>query len=127
MENNNQKIYSYGLFYLNENSKLYKIDDFTYQIKCVHRIFHTGKDTRIVTLEFNSNNLTEKEFEYFNNISRMVEVNLGYTRIKDNLYEINSVSKFKISRPSKYEIKIFNTIQDKLYKMKPQTKPANRE
>lgn len=121
----NDKYVENGLFYFGPNSKLYKVNENTYQVKCIYRLQHTGSQTRIVTLEFDLSDkfITKNRLQRcFGNITNMVQSKVDFIRISEKLYLCKSFFDPKISKPGKYDSKIYSNILQKLINMKPQQK-----
>lgn len=114
-----------GIFYFGSNSKPYKVNENIYQVKCIHRLQFTGSKTRIITLEFDLSDkfITENRLQRcFGNITNMVQTKVDFVRISEKLYLCKSFFEPKLSKPNKYDTKIYNNILQKLVNMKPQQK-----
>ncbi len=117
---------SFGLFYFGRNSIPYKVNDTTYQIKCLRRMYHTTGDFRCVYLKLAlSDNLT---------LEMLNELRTEYMKVSDISYfttcsDVIIVKKFEkpeIVKHNKYDTTLMNCVFYRLnHFKKKQTKAKN--
>ncbi len=114
----------YGEFYFGRNSLPFKVDDNSYQIKCMHPNFHTSKQFKTITLQFDLNDKYITEDRILNNFKTdymlISKVTYYYTN-KQNLYFVKSFYNPKIVRPDKYNAETMRKVLDRLNKLTVQT------
>lgn len=107
------------MLYFGKNSIPYKVNDSTYQIKCLQRIHLTTKDFRCVYLQFTlSNDLT---LEILN------EFKTEYMKVSEISYLISCRDVLMVEKPemvkqNKYEEILLNRVCYRLNNLKVQTK-----
>lgn len=114
-----------GDFYFGSNSKPYKVNDTTYQIKCVSRLQTYSKYSNIVTMQFDLENkyITEKRlYGCFGNITGLIKGQFNYIKISDKLYQCVSFYNPKNTGFSKYDQPMIQKIRKQLDNMKLQNK-----
>lgn len=113
---------SYGLFYFGRNSIPYKVNDSTYQIKCLRRIYPTTKDFRCAYLQFTlSDNLTLEMLNEFKT-EYMKESKISYLTNCSDVFVVKNLEKPKIVKQNKYDATLMNRVFYRLNKLKVQTK-----
>lgn len=113
---------SYGLFYFGKNSIPYKVNDSTYQIKCLRRIYPTTEDFRCVYLQFTlSDNLTLEMLNEFKTEYMKVSKISYLTSCKDVLV-VEEFEKPEMVKQNKYDATLMNRVFYRLNHLKAQTK-----
>lgn len=113
---------SYGLFYFGKNSIPYKVNDSTYQIKCLRRIYPTTEDFRCAYLQFTLNDkltlemLNEFKTEY------MKVTNVSYLTTCGDVFIVKKFEKPQIVKQNKYDATLMNRVFYRLNHLKVQTK-----
>lgn len=113
---------SYGLFYFGKNSIPYKVNDSTYQIKCLRRIYPTTKDFRCAYLEFAlSDKLTLEMLNEFKTEYMKVS-NVSYLTTCGDVFIVKEFEKPQIVKQNKYDATLMNRVFYRLNHLKEQTK-----
>ena len=113
---------SYGLFYFGRNSIPYEVNDTTYQIKCLQRIYHTTGDFRCVYLQFTlSDNLTLEMLNEFKT-EYMKASNISYLTTCGNVIIVKKFEKPEIAKQNKYDEALMNRVFYRLNHLKLQRK-----
>ena len=113
---------SYGLFYFGRNSIPYKVNDSTYQIKCLERIYPTTEDFRCVYLQFTlSDNLTLEMLNEFRTEYMKVS-KVSYLTTCGNVIIVKKFEKPKIVKQNKYDAMLMNRVFYRLNHLKAQAK-----
>jgi hypothetical protein len=113
---------SYGLFYFGRNSIPYEVNDTTYQIKCLQRIYHTTGDFRCVYLQFTlSDNLTLEMLNEFKT-EYMKASNISYLTTCGNVIIVKKFEKPEIAKQNKYDAALMNRVFYRLNHLKLQRK-----
>lgn len=113
---------SYGLFYFGKNSIPYKIDDETYQIKCLQRRNYTTDDFGCVYLQFKLKDgltleiLNEFQTEYIK-VSQ-----ISYLTSGNSVLFVHKFNKPVIVNQNKYDATVMNRVFYRLNHLKRQTK-----
>lgn len=119
----------YGMFYFGKNSKPYKVDNYTYQVKCYYRENYNGTKVRIVTLEFDLSKkyISERRIHRcFDDINDVVQSDVSFGRLSENLFTCETFFDpipYKLTT-NKDNILFYKDIKTKLNKMKQQEKPV---
>lgn len=113
---------SYSLFYFGRNSIPYKVNDSTYQIKCLQRIYHTTGDFRCVYLQFTLNDSLTLEMlnEFKTEYIKVSDV--SYLTTCGNVISVKKFQKPQIVKQNKYDATLMNKVFYRLNHLKPQTK-----
>lgn len=112
----------YGLFYFGRNSIPYKVNDSTYQIKCLRRIYPTTEDFRCVYLQFVlSDNLTLEMLNEFKTEYMKVS-KVSYLTTCGNVIIVKEFEKPKIVKQDRYNATLMNKVFYRLNNLKVQTK-----
>lgn len=115
---------SFGLFYFGKNSIPFKVDNTTYQIKCLQRIYHTTKDFRCVYLQFTlSDDLTLEMLNEFQTEYMKVS-DISYFTTCGNVIIVKKFEKPKLVKQNKYDAILMNRIFYRPNNLKEQTKAA---
>ncbi len=113
---------SFGLFYFGRNSIPYKVNDTTYQIKCLRRMYHTTGDFRCVYLQFTlSDNLTLEMLNEFRTEYMKVS-DISYFTTCSDVIIVKKFEKPKIVKQNKYDATLMNQVFYRLNHLKKQTK-----
>lgn len=113
---------NYGLFYFGKNSVPYKVNDSTYQIKCLRRIYPTTEDFRCAYLQFTLSNdlsleiLNEFKTEY------MKVSSISYLSSCGDVFIVKEFEKPKMVKQNKYDATLMNKVFYRLNHLKVQTK-----
>ena len=113
---------SYGLFYFGKNSIPYKVNQKTYQIKCLHRIYPTTEDFRCAYFQFTLNGkltlemLNEFKTEY------MKVSNVSYLTTCGDVFIVKKFEEPKMVKQNKYDATLMNRVFYRLNHLKVQTK-----
>ena len=112
----------YSLFYFGRNSIPYKVNDSTYQIKCLRRIYPTTEDFRCAYLQFAlSDNLTLGMLNEFRTEYMKVS-NVSYLTTCGNVFIVKKFEEPKIVKQNKYDATLMNRVFSRLNHLKEQTK-----
>lgn len=113
---------SYGLFYFGKNSIPYKVNDSTYQIKCLRRIYPTTEDFRCAYLQFTLND--KLTLEMLNNFKTeyMKVSNVSYLTTCGDAFIVKGVEQPKMVKQNKYDATLMNRVFYRLNHLKVQTK-----
>lgn len=113
---------SYGLFYFGKNSIPFEVNDSTYQIKCLWRIYPTTEIFRCVYLQFTlSDNLTLEMLNEFKT-EYMKMSNISYLTTCGNVFIVKKFEKLQIVKQNKYEATLMNRVFYRLNHLKIQDK-----
>ena len=109
---------SYGLFYFGKNSIPYKVNDSTYQIKCLERIYPTTEDFRCVYLQFTlSDKLTLEMLDEFKT-EYMKVAKITYIISCSNVLVVGKFEKPQIVKQNKYDATLMNRVFYRLNHLK---------
>lgn len=98
------------------------MNDSTYQIKCLKRIYPTTEDFRCVYLQFAlSDDLTLEMLNEFKT-EYMKVTNISYLTSCGNVFIVKKVEKPKIVKQNKYDATLMNKVFYRLNHLKIQTK-----
>lgn len=113
---------SYGLFYFGKNSIPFKVNDSTYQIKCLRRIYPTTEDFRYAYLQFTlSDNLTLEMLNKFRTEYMKVS-KVSYLTTCENVLVVKKFEIPKMVKQNKYDATLMNRVFYRLNHLKVQTK-----
>lgn len=113
---------SYGLFYFGKNSILYKVNDSTYQIKCLRRIYPTTGDFMCVYLQFTLNDNVTLEILNEFRTEYMKVSNISYVTTCGNVFIVEKFEKPQIVKQNKYDATLMNRVFYRLNHLRVQTK-----
>lgn len=113
---------SYCLFYFGRNSIPYKVNDTTYQIKCLQRIYHTTEDFRCVYLQFTLDDILTLEMLNEFRTEYMKVSDISYFTTCSDVIIVKKFEKPKIVKQNKYDATLMNRVFYRLNHLKVQTK-----
>lgn len=113
---------SYGLFYFGKNSIPFKVNDSTYQIKCLRRIYPTTEDFRCIYLQFTLNDNATLEMLNEFTTEYMKVSHISYLATCGDVFVVKEFEKPKMVKQNKYDATLMNRVFCRLNHLKMQSK-----